>query len=787
MPGRAIGVQWFSIDKAARTVALDMELPATMRPNAPLTVPIKIAGLSAGEEARVVVAAVDVGILNLTNYKPPAPDDYYLGQRRLTAEIRDLYGQLIDGMQGARGQIRSGGDAAGAELSGSPPTQAPLALYSGIVTVGRDGTAQVVFDIPAFAGTVRVMAVAWSKDKVGKASGDVIVRDPVVLTATLPRFLRTGDKGAVQLELDNVEGSAGDFNIAAVAEGAVKLEDEKRQPIKLAAKQRGRISLPVAAAGAGPGAVSVKVTGPDNFALERRYALDVRPATQILTRRSVRALAKGETLTLSKDLFADFVPETGRAGLSIALSTSLDAATLLNALDRYPFGCSEQIASRAMAMLYVNELAVQARLAPDGEIDQRIKDAIARLLARQDSNGSFGLWSVGGDDPWLDAYVMDFLTRARERGFEVPATAYTLAVDRLRNYVATAPDAAKNGGRELAYALYVLARNGAAPIGDLRYLADVKLSDVATPIAKAQLAAALAMVGDKGRADNVYLAALTAISPQPKLDLGRADFGSALRDAAALVTLASEGRASAKTIDDAVLRIDAARALSVNTSTQEEAWLVLAARVLAKQTSAISLKVNNEVREGAYYRSLGGEELAAPVTVSNQGEGNVQAVISVSGAPLTPEPAAAQGFKIERSYHTLDGEKADPSKARQNQRFVVVVKMTEPQPQFGRVIVADYLPAGFEIDNPRLVSSGETGTLTWIADAVDPVSTEFRDDRFTAAFDRKQDSNPVFSVAYVMRAVSPGRYVLPQAKVEDMYQPDRFGRTATSAIEISPK
>jgi alpha-2-macroglobulin len=498
MPGRAIGVQWFSIDKAARTVALDMKLPATMRPNASLTVPIKIAGLSVGEEARVVVAAVDVGILNLTNYKPPAPDDYYLGQRRLTAEIRDLYGQLIDGMQGGRGQIRSGGDATGAELSGSPPTQAPLALYSGIVTVSRDGTAQVVFDIPAFAGTVRVMAVAWSKDKVGKASGDVVVRDPVVLTATLPRFLRTGDRGALQLELDNVEGSAGDFNIAAAVEGAVKLEGDKPQPIKLAAKQRGRVSLPVAAAGAGPGAVSVKVTGPDNFALERRYALDVRPATQILTRRSVRALAKGETLTLAKDLFADFVPETGRAGLSIALSTSLDAATLLNALDRYPFGCSEQIASRAMAMLYVNELAVQARLAPDGEIDQRIKDAIARLLARQDSNGSFGLWSVGGDDPWLDAYVTDFLTRARERGFEVPATAYTLAVDRLRNYVATAPDAAKNGGRELAYALYVLARNGAAPIGDLRYLADVKLSDVATPIAKAQLAAALAMVGEAG-------------------------------------------------------------------------------------------------------------------------------------------------------------------------------------------------------------------------------------------------------------------------------------------------
>jgi alpha-2-macroglobulin len=786
MPGRAIGVQWFSIDKAAHTLALDMKVPATMRPSSILTVPVKLAGLSSGEEARVVVAAVDVGILNLTHYKPPAPDDYYLGQRRLIAEIRDLYGQLIDGMQGARGQIRSGGDAGGAELSGSPPAQAPLALYSGIVTVGRDGAAQVQFDIPAFAGTVRLMAVAWSKDKVGKAVGDVIVRDPVVLTATLPRFLRTGDRGAVQLELDNVEGAAGTYTIAALADGAAKLEGSASQMLKLTTKQRDRVSIPVGASGSGSSTVIVKVSGPDNFALERSYLLDVRPATQILTRRSVRTLAKGETLTLSKDLFADFVPGTGRAGLSVAVSTSLDAATLLNALDRYPFGCTEQIASRAMAMLYVNELATQARLASDREIDQRIKDAIPRLLARQDSNGSFGLWSVGGDDPWLDAYVTDFLTRARERGFDVPATAYTLAVDRLRNYVATSPEPNKNGGRELAYALYVLARNGAAPIGDLRYVADVKISEVATPIAKAQIAAALAMVGDKARADSVYLAALDAISPQPRLDLGRADFGSALRDAAALVTLASEGRAPQKTIDDAVLRIDSARALSASTSTQEDAWLVLAARALAKQLNAISLSVNGEVRQGAFYRNLRADDPAS-LAVANQGESNVQAVVSVSGSPLTPEPMAEQGFKIERSYHTLDGDKVDPAKTKQNQRFVVVLKMTEPQPQLGRVIVADYLPAGFEIDNPRLVSSGETGTLAWITDAAEPVNTEFRDDRFTAAFDRNKDSSPVFTVAYVVRAVSPGRYVLPQAKVEDMYRPDRFGRTATGAIEISPK
>ena len=259
-----------------------------LRPNSKLTVPLRIAGLKAGEEARVVVAAVDVGILNLTNYKPPAPDDYYLGQRQLTAEIRDLYGQLIDGMQGAPGAIRTGGDV-GAELAGSPPTQAPLALYSGIVKVDADGTAKVSFDIPAFAGTVRVMAVAWSKDKVGKAAGDVIVRDPVVLTATLPRFLRTGDKGAVQLELDNVEGAAGDYSVTVSGEGAVKLDGDKTQKLTLAAKQRGRLTVPVTAsrpaparsASASPGRTALRSSALTRSTCGRR--------TRCSTRRTVRA------------------------------------------------------------------------------------------------------------------------------------------------------------------------------------------------------------------------------------------------------------------------------------------------------------------------------------------------------------------------------------------------------------------------------------------------------------------------------------------------------------------
>ena len=224
-----------------------------------------------------------------------------------------------------------------------------------------------------------------------------------------------------------------------------------------------------------------------------------------------------------------------------------------------------------------------------------MRDAIDRLLARQGSNGSFGLWSAGGDDVWLDAYVTDFLTRARERGFAVPDGAFKLALERLQNFAVNAPEPSKDGGRELAYAFYVLARNGLAPLGDLRYIADAKLDDIATPIAKAQIAAALGMLGDRVRADRAYAASLSSLAPRPQLALfSRSDYGSILRDAAARVSLASEGGAPKPTVINAVQRVEAARGRSSYTSTQEQAWMVLAARALEKEAPGMSLDIAGE-------------------------------------------------------------------------------------------------------------------------------------------------------------------------------------------------
>ena len=435
-------------------------------------------------------------------------------------------------------------------------------------------------------------------------------------------------------------------------------------------------------------------------------------------------------------------------------------------------------------------MALGADVAVDSHVDERITKAIEIVLARQGYEGAFGLWSPGGSDAWLDSYVTDFLTRARAKGFSVPDDRFKLALSRLRNYVSTAPDVSVDGGLPLSYALYVLARNGMAPVGDLRYIADVKLKDLATPAAQAEIGAALAMLGDQIRAEKAFrIAARTLPKETTEPKAGRIDFGSVLRDAAAVVTLAAEGGAPKFILASATKQIGKARNRVTYTSTQDDAWLVLAARALGKQDVKIGVAdggIGGD-QQGPLYRNISEEDLGInPLTVTNRGTTPLEAVVSVSGAPTTPEPAADHGLKLERSFHKLNGEEIDIKTARQNERIVVLLTVTEAKPQFARVSLIDYVPAGFEIDNPRLVSSADTGGLDWISHAANPAHTEFRDNRFVAAFERRSDSAVVYTVAYVVRAVSPGKYVLPQAEVEDMYQPDRFGRTGTGTVTVIP-
>ena len=793
MPGRAIGLAWFGIAQDARKLGVALDAPAMAKPREPMTLPIKVSGLAPGEEARVTVSAVDVGILNLTGFKTPDPDAYFFGQRKLPVEIRDLWGMLIDGMQGVAGATHTGGDTGGA-LEGNLPTQPPLALFSGVVKLDDDGKAAVTFDLPTFNGTIRLAAVAWSKDKVGSAQADVVVRDPIVVATTLPRFLDVGDRSQMHVEIDNVEGDAGDYTLDLDIHGPLTADaDALRRTVRLDVHQRLSVAMPIAAAGVGTAALDLRLSGPKTDEAQH-FKLGILSGAPDVYRRTVTPLPGGGAKTISGDLLADFIPGTGSIAISASPFGALDAPALLEALDRYPYGCSEQTVSVAMPLLYVNRLASLENLGIDPGLDRRVRQAIERELSRQGANGAFGMWAAdsGDDDPWLDALVTDFLTRARERNFAVPQGAFDQALDLLRNTVVNAPEPNKDNAQALAYALYVLARNGRPVIGDLRYLSDAKLDAFSTPLAKAQLGAGLAMLGDRARAGKVFAAALTALAAERDQGVSRADYGSRLRDAAAVLALLAEASLGNEAPRDAIARaaaaVQAAQADRSYTSTQEKNWMVLAAEGLAEHGVLGQFSVDGQAVKGAVNRRFMGAALTGKtVMIANSGQNEAQLVTTVSGSPITPEPAAANGYAIERTFYKLDGTKIDLKSIAQNERAVVALKVTEAQARTAKLLIVDRLPAGLEIDNPALVDGSSVEGFSWLTSDETPAHTEYRDDRFVAAYNRAEGQSAFINIAYVVRAVSPGNYVYPPATAEDMYDPERYGHTAFGEIEVTGK
>ena len=780
-PARALGLAHASIDPGTKALGAVVEVAPEVAPRGPMDVAVKVEGVAAGDTAYATIAAVDVGILNLTSYKSPDPKGHYFGQRKLGVGIRDVYGRLIDGLNGATGAVRSGGDsAAQARLEAPPPTEELVAYFTGPVTVGADGYARATFEMPSFNGTVRVMAIVWSKRGVGQAEADVLVRDPVVVTASVPRFMAPGDESRVLLEIAHAKGPAGRMGLDVTADGLTL--GAVPSGFDLAEQGKAVFSVPVVAGPEGVQSVSVALTTPDGRQLTKLLRLPVQRGDPEVARTTRLELAPGQSFTLDNAAFDGFAAGSGLATMAVGPIARLDAPGLLAALDRYPYGCTEQITSRALPLIYFDQVAQAMQLKGADNISTRIAQAVAEVLTNQGSEGGFGLWGPDQGDAWLDAYVTDFLSRAKAQGYAVPELAFRSALDNLRNRVNYTADF-DEGGEALAYALMVLAREGAAAIGDLRYYADVKGDAFATPIAQAQLGAALASYGDQRRADAMFTRAgarLAAYKSYKDAQIYRSDYGSRRRDAAAVLTLAVEAGSNVLDRDALALGL---RPDGGNLSTQEATWTLLAANALIDRPGAEGITLNGAALDGPFVQVL---KAGSPDTavVENGSTKPTTLTLTTYGVPEVPGPAAGNGYAITRSYFTMEGARVSLDQGvKAGERLVVMLEVVPFGKAEARLMVADPLPAGFEIDNPNLLRGGDVGGLDWLAVQNDVAHSEFRQDRFLTAVD--WSGSNTLRLAYVVRAVSPGSFHHPAASVEDMYRPDYRAQTDAGRVVIA--
>ncbi len=781
-PTRALGLTHASVDPGTHQLAATLEVEGEVKPRGPLDVALLVEGAVPGEQVFATIAAVDVGILNLTSFTSPDPSAHYFGQRRLGMGLRDIYGRLIDGSDGVMGAIRSGGDAMAQErMQAPPPTEELVAQFSGLLTIGPDGYARTSFDMPEFNGTVRLMAVVWSATGVGEAEEDVLVRDPVVMTASLPRFMAPGDSARLLLELVHATGPAGEMQLSVNGTGVNVDTSATPERLTLATNGTARLSVPVSALEPGLHRIELVLITPSGQRLTKVLMLPVQANGPEISRVSRFELAAGKSFTLNADVFSGLMPGTGRATLAAGALGRINAPALLERLDRYPYGCTEQLTSRAMPLLYFGTVAEAMGLADREDIPSRISTAIDKVLSNQSASGSFGLWRPASGDLWLDAYVSDFLSRARAQGYAVPDVAFRAAMDNLRNRVNYAADF-DSGGQAIAYALYVLAREGAASMGDLRYYADEKGDAFSTALAAAQMGAALASYGDPSRADAMFIRSarkLARVRAQTS-QIWRDDYGTNLRDAAAVLTLSVE--AGSNVIDRDALTTRVARG-DRYLSTQEAMWSLLATNALINDSVDAGLMVNGVAHSGPLVRVLDGQTAMMATDIHNGGMKATELTLTTFGVPLDAEPAGGQGYTIERRYFTMEGEPVEVDEVAQGTRLVTLLTIKPFGKSEGRLMVNDPLPAGFEIDNPHLLEAGDINALDWLQLNGDAENTEFRQERFLAAVNWR--SEKPFRLAYVVRAITPGVFTHPAASVEDMYRPTFRAHGETGQVRIT--
>jgi uncharacterized protein YfaS (alpha-2-macroglobulin family) len=269
------------------------------------------------------------------------------------------------------------------------------------------------------------------------------------------------------------------------------------------------------------------------------------------------------------------------------------------------------------------------------------------------------------------------------------------------------------------------------------------------------------------------------------------DYGSKLRDLAAVAALMAESKLPGVDPTPLVGRVadiqDGERWLS----TQEQVWVLMAAKATAGEARGLKLDVSDGVSVAQDKTFFVPAAMSMPnaKTFTNRGEKAIYAKASVTGVLKQDPPAADEGFAIQRTFYLQDGTEADLSKVKQNDLLIVVLTGRATSGIEHQALLVDLLPGGFETEIATLASVRQTGDYSWLPELTQVTYQEYRDDRYVAAFDvlgeRWNNQNRDFTLAYLVRAVTPGEYKVPAPSIEDMYKPNYRGRGASAKLVVT--
>ncbi len=799
-PNRAVGLIHLPLDRDQQKLHLSITAPEKNAPQNPMSVQVALQNESGqspipDEPLYVTLAAVDVGILNITDFKTPDPFGWFFSQRRYSVEAHDIYNKVIEYMEGQVAKLRFGGDADLA--AGKPPeTKVKLvSLFQGPVQFDKKGEAEITFDLPDFNGQLRIMGVAFGPTHFGSAETHVTVAAPVVTQLSTPRFLAPGDETLFTLDLHNLSGGTKEISLTLSATDPLTLSDGE-QTLQLADGEKKTLRFPVKAGGDfAPSTIRLQVDA-DAIKLDREWQIGVRPGYPGIARKIRQVLENGEEMTIDDRLVSDLIPATAEIDVKIATVPPFDLRHAVKGLISYPYGCLEQTTSRAYPLLLATPDVIAKYdlpgISPEERAD-RLNSAVTRVSTMQLPSGGFGLWNrTCPESPWLTPYVIDFLLRARDAGVSIPEEMLDKALTRLETYVnqgAPVQEYVANDEQKhiefasRAYAGYVLSKLNRAPLGALRTLYDHHQKSAASSLPLAHLGIALHNMGDRKRAGEALTA---AAEKRREKDAYWGDYGSPLRDMALTLSLLVEKEKEAEGFDKLLLDLETAMRNRRWLSTQEKYAILMAGLAFegkADQEWAGTVITGSEEKKIAHK----GTKLLFPdlsqvqrgFTVQSNHDGLLYASAIISGYTKTAPAPEAEQINLTRSLYDLEGNAISRSEFAVGELLMVHLRVDADQ-SIPDGLVVDFLPAGFELENQNLKHAvkledfkiGED-SLWRLREETDILHEEYRDDRYAAA--ARLNENGATHLFYLVRVVSPGTFIYPPPFAESMYRPEIRG------------
>jgi uncharacterized protein YfaS (alpha-2-macroglobulin family) len=749
----------FSVSHKNREIQVDLNVPTSARPGTPLIINYKT-----DKPSKLIVFAVDEGILQVTKFETPDPLKFFFQKHALEVATQQIVDQILPKFVADRELSAVGGDGgAAAEVAKQlnpfkRKTEAAVVYWSGIID--SDATSkQLTYNIPDyFNGSLRVMAVAVAQAAVGSASKSTEVKGHFVISPNVPTFVAPGDEFEVTASVaNNVEGSGENANITInlAASSHLQITGDTKQTLAVPEGQERSVRFKVKAnEQLGSADLTVTATLGDKTS-KATSTLSVRPAIPYTTNiTSGYSSDAQKTLAVSQTLY----PEFRKVEAAVSRSPLILATGLRSFLDDYPYGCVEQLVSKAFVWL---AMANQAWfVANTNDLNTKIQKTIDMLSQRQTSNGGFSYWPETGETNGHDfasVYAMHFLTEARAQNYSVSSDVFSAGIGFLKD-MATHEVSNLEQARIQAYAIYVLTRNEIVTtnyltnlLSNLEKNKEIKWHD---DIISAYIASIYQLLKNAPEAEKI----IEYYKPQTKTP-EPTDFYNTNIANAQYIYLLSKHFPNKLTNGDISLMTALANALNDDTmSTILAAYSGLALSsydTVYPQASGAPITINDMSSSNDKYQQVSIKLGTPKVEMKNPSkEGYFYQLMQAGFDKELPRSAVNQGIEVYRDYKTADnGDISNPSLG---DEIVVHIRARSLDNQYhSNIAIVDLLPGGFEV----VRDSFKTNDIDY---------TDVREDRVLFFAGIQPEAN---EITYRIKPTSVGRFTVPPIFALAMYNP----------------